>query len=296
MVKKALVIINPKAGMKKSNRLLTDIIFELQKGEYLVTAFVTGKQGDGYNFAYKNAKSFSLVVAVGGDGTFNEVVSGILNSGAPVNIGYIPSGSTNDFASTLSLPLSPVKAASNIVKGSPKSFDVGSFNGRIFTYVASFGAFTGSSYNASQDVKNSIGHLAYIIEGVKDIGNIKGFSLNVKADGKSFSGRYIFGAISNSTSLGGLLKIDEQIVDLSDGKLEMILVKEPKSIKDLNQILPAINSKNYTNSPMIDFCSSRRIDIITSDDFYWTIDGEKQPGCQIIEVKNIEKAINLLTV
>ena len=296
MIKKALVIINPKAGMKKSNKLLTDIVSELQKGGYVATVFVTGKQGDGLAFSYKNAKRFSLVIAIGGDGTFNEVVSGVLKSGASVNIGYIPSGSTNDFASTLNLPLSPIKAASNIVNGSPKAFDVGSFNGRIFTYVASFGAFTGSSYNASQDVKNSIGHLAYIFEGVKDIGNIKGFSLGVKADNVNFSGRYIFGAISNTTSLGGLLKIDKQIVDLSDGKLEMILVKEPKSIKDLNYILTAINSKNYSNCPMIDFCSSREIDIVTKDDFNWTIDGEKQIGSQIIEVKNIEKAINLLTV
>ena len=296
MNKKALVVINPKAGIKKSNRLLTDIVSELQKGEYLVTVYVTRKQGDGNRFVVKNVKNFSLVVAVGGDGTFNEVVAGVIASGTKTNIGYIPSGSTNDFASTLRLPLSPVKAATNIIKGTPKAFDVGVFNGRVFTYVASFGAFTGSSYNAPQEVKNSIGHLAYIFEGVKDIGNIKGFNLDVKTEEKSFSGRYIFGSISNTTSLGGLLKINEEIVDLSDGKLELMFIKEPKNIKELNQILSAINLKNYIDCPMIDFCSARSIDIITKDDFNWTIDGEKQNGSPIIEVKNIEKAIKLLTV
>ena len=189
---------------------------------------------------------------------------------------------------------SPVKAARDIAAGKVRKLDVGSFNGRIFTYVASFGAFTGTSYSTPQEIKNSLGHLAYIIEGIKDIGNIKGTRIKVRTENKVFDGRYIFGAVSNSTSLGGLLKINPDIVDMNDGLLEILLIKEPQNLNDLTQILTALNTQNYS-SPMIDFCSVTSATVYAGENMNWTIDGEKQEGSKVIEVKNIANALSIIT-
>lgn len=292
--KKALIILNPKAGLKKANRLLTDIIKEIQKGGYISTSFITTKSGDAKNIAAELSAEMDLIVAVGGDGTFNEVVSGVSDSGADVPIGYIPAGSTNDFAATLKLSSSPKEAAKDIVSGRKRKLDIGSFNDRIFTYVASFGAFTETAYTTPQELKNALGHLAYIIEGSKDIWNIKSYKMKIKTDRNTFEGDYIFGAISNSTSLGGLLKINPNIVDMNDGLLEMLFIRRPENLNDLGQILTALNTMNY-NSPMIDFCSAPSAEIKVSKNMRWTLDGEMAEGENIIKIKNIKDKINIIT-
>ena len=291
--KKALIILNPKAGQKKANRLLTDIISELQKGGYICTPVVTTASKEGEDIAASLAKDYDTVIAVGGDGTFNEVVSGVIKSGAEVSIGYIPAGSTNDFAAALKLSSSPVSAAKAIAAGNIRKLDVGSFNDRIFTYVALFGAFTEASYTTPQELKNALGHLAYIIEGTKDIWSIKSYKLKVETDKKTFEGDYIFGAVSNSTSLGGLLKINPNIVDMNDGLLELLFIKKPENLNDLGQIITALNTMKY-NSPMIDFCSTHKAVIYADKKMNWTLDGERAEGKEIIEVKNIKDKIDII--
>lgn len=292
--KKALIILNPKAGLKKANRLLTDIIREIQKGGYLCTSFITTGSGDAKNVATEMASHYDLIVAVGGDGTFNEVVSGVHISGAEVRMGYIPAGSTNDFATTLKLSSSPKEAAKDIVSGTSRKLDIGSFNDRIFTYVASFGAFTETAYTTPQELKNALGHLAYIIEGSKDIWNIKSYKMKITTDEKTFEGDYIFGAVSNSTSLGGLLKINPNIVDMNDGLLEMLFIKRPENLNELGQIITALNTMNY-NSPMIDFCSAPQAEIRAPKSMNWTLDGEMAEGKGVIKIKNIKDAVNIIT-
>ena len=163
MSKKALIIINPCSGTKRANKYLTDIVDIFTTADYVCTVLTTTKRGDGTLYAKKYASKMDLITAIGGDGTFNEVVSGVIQSGHRVPIGYIPAGSTNDFASSLEIPKNILAAARDVVNGEPVSFDVGSFNGRNFSYVASFGAFTKASYATPQNVKNALGHLAYIM-------------------------------------------------------------------------------------------------------------------------------------
>jgi YegS/Rv2252/BmrU family lipid kinase len=292
--KKALIILNPRAGLKKANRLLTDIIREIQKGGYICTSFITTAALDAKNIAAEMGANYDLIVAVGGDGTFNEVVSGIHTSGVKTLIGYIPAGSTNDFATTLKLSSSPKEAAKDIASGTSRKLDIGSFNDRIFTYVASFGAFTETAYTTPQELKNALGHLAYIIEGSKDIWNIKSYKMKITTDEKTFEGDYIFGAVSNSTSLGGLLKINPNIVDMNDGLLEMLFIKRPENLNELGQIITALNTMNY-NSPMIDFCSAPQAEIRAPKSMNWTLDGEMAEGKGVIKIKNIKDAVNIIT-
>ena len=292
--KKALIILNPRAGLKKANRLLTDIIKEIQKGGYISTSFITTAALDAKNIAAEMGANYDLIVAVGGDGTFNEVVSGIHTSGVKTLIGYIPAGSTNDFATTLKLSSSPKEAAKDIASGTSRKLDIGSFNDRIFTYVASFGAFTETAYTTPQELKNALGHLAYIIEGSKDIWNIKSYKMKITTDEKTFEGDYIFGAVSNSTSLGGLLKINPNIVDMNDGLLEMLFIKRPENLNELGQIITALNTMNY-NSPMIDFCSAPQAEIRAPKSMNWALDGEMAEGKGVIKIKNIKDAVNIIT-
>lgn len=285
---------NPCAGTKKANKYLTDILVLFGKNGYNNTVYLTEASGDAKKFTKENAKNFDLIVAIGGDGTFNEVVAGVLKSGADVEIGYIPSGSTNDFANSLKLSKNILKAAEDIMNGTALKIDMGSFNGRIFSYVASFGAFTEASYRTPQNIKNTLGHLAYAFEGIKDITNLKSKHLRFVADGTVIEDDFIFGAICNSTSVGGVINLDPKMVDLSDGMFEILLVRLPKDLFELNEIVIALSTKKY-KTKMITFVSAKNIIIETTENINWTLDGEYAYGEEKIKVENINKAIKLIT-
>ena len=292
--KTLLLIMNPCAGTKKANRFLTDILVLFGKHGYNNTVFLTEDTGDAKKYAKENAKNFDLIVAVGGDGTFNEVVAGVLKSGADVEIGYIPAGSTNDFANSLKLSRNVLKAAEDIMNGTAKEIDIGSFNGRNFCYVASFGAFSEISYRTPQNAKNSLGYLAYALEGIKDIANLKSIHLRFVADGVVIEDDFMFGAICNSTSVGGVINLDPKLVDFSDGMFELLLIRMPKDLFELNEIVVALTSKKY-NTKMITFASAKEIVVETSENINWTLDGEYAYGEEKITVKNINKAIKFIT-
>ena len=285
---------NPCAGTKKANKYLTDILVLFSKYGYNNTIYLTEAAGDAKRFAKENAANFDLVVAIGGDGTFNEVVAGVLKSKADVKIGYIPAGSTNDVANSLKLSKNILQAAKDIMNGNVTEIDVGSFNGRIFSYVACFGAFAEVSYRTPQNVKNTFGHLAYITEGIKDLANLRKRHLRFIADGVEIEDDFIFGAICNSTSVGGVVNLDPKLVDLSDGLFEVMLVKPPKDFFELNEIVIAVTSKKY-KTKLIDFFSVKNIIIETAEDISWTLDGEYAYGEEIVKVENLHKAIKLIT-
>ncbi len=284
---------NPCAGTKKANKYLTDILVLFGKNGYESTVHLTEAAGDGKNFVKQNAKNFDLIVAIGGDGTFNEVLEGVIKSGADVEIGYIPAGSTNDFANSLKLSKNILKAAGDIMDGTAVQIDIGSFNGRNFSYVASFGAFAEVSYKTPQNVKNTLGHLAYAFEGIKDIANLKSKHLRFVADGTVIEDDFIFGAICNSTSVGGVINLDPKMVDLSDGLFELLLIRLPKDLFELNEIVVALSSKKY-KTKMITFISAKSILIETTENINWTLDGEYARGEEIIKVENLNKAIKLI--
>ena len=284
---------NPCAGTKKANKYLTDILVLFGKYGYNNTVYMTEASGDAKKFVKENGKYFDLIVAIGGDGTFNEVVAGVLKCGANVEIGYIPAGSTNDFANSLKLSKNILKAATDIMEGKAKEIDMGSFNGRIFSYVASFGAFTEASYKTPQNAKNTLGHLAYAFEGIKDIANLKSKHLRFLADGVEIEDDFIFGAICNSTSVGGVISLDPQMVDLSDGLFELLLIRLPQDLFELNEIVIALTSRKY-NTKMISFISAKNIKIETEEDINWTLDGEYAYGEEKIEVENLNKAVKII--
>lgn len=291
-MKKMTLILNPYAGTKKANKILPELIALFNRADYDVTTYITDIDG-AKAYVANNAKNVDLVVCCGGDGTFNETVSGILESGADIPIGYIPTGSTNDFASSLGLPLTPLEAAKRIIAGQPESYDVGSFGGRAFTYVASFGAFTKSSYATPQSVKNLFGHTAYVLSGISELSQIKNLSVKMELDGEILEGDFVFGAISNSTSIGGIVTLDPSQVNMADGLFEVMLVKAPKDLMQLAECITAVNKGEY-NCAMITFRTAKNITIHSDGSFAWTLDGEMEPGKETVEVQNLYRAIRLM--
>jgi len=291
--KRLLLIMNPRAGQKRANRYLPDMLRLFSDHGYVITAYMTGKQGDAADFVKSHAADADLVVAVGGDGTLNETVNGLLAAGIRRPVGYIPAGSTNDFAASLKLSSNIMQAARDIMEGTPRTVDVGDFNGRSFTYVASFGAFTAASYNAPQPTKNVLGHLAYVLEGVKDLQSLKPRYVRASSAEYSCEGSYIFGAVSNSTSVGGILTLNPDIVDMNDGVFEILLIKAPNTIAELNDIVVALTTQNY-DYPSITFATASELTVYASPNIEWSLDGEWGGAKEAFRVKNLHSAIKLI--
>lgn len=292
-MKKLLLVMNPYAGMKKANRHLADILELFNGCGYDVTVHMTTGPGDGAKVVEERAKEMDLVVVAGGDGTLNEAVTGMLRAEAKVPLGYIPCGSTNDFANSLKLPTDVMAAAKAIMEGQPVSYDVGRFADRNFSYVASFGAFTRTSYETPQNVKNALGHLAYVLAGAKELFQIPKEHLSFSTDAGDMEGDYIFGAISNSTSVGGILTLDPKMVDMQDGKFELMLIRPPKNAGELLDLVQALTAQRY-ESPMLTFKTVSKLTIKADPKMPWTLDGEKWDGGEIIQVENLHNAIRLM--
>ena len=294
MEKRLLLVMNPCAGIKKANRYLPDLLRLLSEYGYVSTAYMTGKRGDGTEFARTHAAEADLIVCIGGDGTLNEVIEGLLKSGADCPLGYIPAGSTNDFAASLKISSNVMQAARDIMEGRPRTIDLGSFNGRCFSYVASFGAFTEAAYSTPQEVKNMLGHLAYIFEGMKDLANIRPIHMRLETDsGNAFEDDYIFGAISNSTSIAGFLTMDPTRVIIDDGLFEITLIKMPTAPMDLSRILYSLQTQQYDDK-LIHACTAARAVIHSPAAVPWTLDGEYARGETDIIVENLHNALRLV--
>ena len=255
---------------------------------------MTACQGDAKVVVQRYVDQVDLVVCCGGDGTFNETAAGILETGVDLPVGYIPAGSTNDFANSLKLPHTILKAAKNIVEGKVHKVDMGTFNGRQFTYVASFGAFTRTSYATPQSVKNVLGHAAYLLGGIQEVARIKPLHLRFElADGKVVEDDFIFGAVSNSTSVAGILTLSDKYVDMADGQLELLLIRPPKDLLELTSCITALQKKHYDHR-MITFLSTKGVKITAPEDMDWTLDGELQKGAGEIQVECLHHAIGIL--
>ena len=278
--------------MRKANRVLTDILAVFNRADYMVDTYITAGTGDAARVAAERAGQNDLVVCCGGDGTFNETVSGILQSGTDTPIGYIPAGSTNDFARSLQLPVNMMDAARQIVNGTDQPYDVGLFGDRPFTYVASFGAFTRASYATPQDIKNALGHTAYLLEGISELSQLKPLPVRLELDDGWEEGEYLFGAVCNATSLGGVLKLDPNQVDMCDGRFEVLLVRTPKDLIELHECILAVQKQTY-NCKMITFRSTKNVRVHTSQPMVWTLDGERAEGENPTVIRNLHKAIRI---
>ena len=288
-----LLILNPAAGKMRAKTAVFSIVNTFCGGGYQVSVHITSCQGDAREVCKERASKYDVIVCGGGDGTLNEVIDGLIESGANTPLGYIPMGSTNDFAQSLKLPLQPQKAALAIVNGDNNYMDVGVFNhSRRFAYIASFGMFTAASYSAPQATKNALGHFAYILEGIKELSAIQSYRVKVEAEGQTFEDEYVFGAVCNSTSVAGLVRLNEGLVDMSDGLFEVILVKRPHTVADLHKIVLSLNTGEF-DKDMFEFIKAGSVTIQSEQPMSWSLDGEYQAGSETVTIENKHHALLL---
>ena len=288
-----LLIYNSRAGKGSFLTKLPEVIDMFVKGGYRVEVYPTQAAGDAVEKVSKIPGYVSLIVAAGGDGTIDEVVTGLLRSGRDVPVGYIPVGSTNDYAASLKLSFNVLEAVGDVLGGEPQAVDMGEFNNGIFVYVAAFGAFTDVSYATNQDMKNLFGHIAYIMEGVRRMGDIKSYDLRVEVDGELHEGSYIYGMVTNSVSVGGFKGITGKNVLLDDGVFEVLLIHTPKNILELQEIVTVLLSGTM-DSPLIEFYRTERVRLWSKEEITWTLDGEYGGAHTYVDIRNRHQCVRII--
>ena len=292
-MKKMLFIMHPFSGQKKAGKHLADILLLFNQAGYEVLTCMTTAPGSAVEIVGKYGKNADIIVCCGGDGTLNETITGMLRNGVEAPIGYIPAGTTNDFASSLKISANPLQAAQDIIEGEPIAYDVGKFGDRFFSYVASFGAFTKSSYTTPQNIKNALGHTAYVLSGISELSQLRKEHIRMEIDGDVVEDDFLFGAISNSTSVGGVLTLDPSRVDMGDGLFEILMVRSPRNLTEIAECIQAVQTQKY-NCAMITFRSAKHIRIFANPQMLWTLDGEREDGHEMVEAKNLHHAIRLI--
>ena len=289
-----MLLINPHAGKGGYKSACAEMLETFCRNDYRPTVFFTQYSGHAIELVRDNAEDYDMVVCLGGDGTLSEVTSGMMQHGIRRPIGYIPLGTANDVARTLSLSRQPAERARDIVNGKIVPFDMGQFGtDKYFTYIAAFGAFTEVSYATPQDYKRALGHMAYMLEGMKSLSRINSYHAIVEHDGGVIDGEFIFGAVTNSTSVAGLVRLDSDSVNLSDGMFEVLLVRTPKDLIDLNNILTAVLSSNF-NVPNVLFLRSRELRFMFSSPVAWTRDGEDGGRHMDVTIINRQSGVELV--
>lgn len=292
-MKKMLFIYNPNSGMGLLKPKLSDVLDIFVKGGYEVTVYPTQKYHDAVRKMAEYEEQYDLVACSGGDGTLDEVVTGMMKREDKVPIGYIPAGTTNDFASSLHISKNMLEAADTVVNGVPFACDVGEFNEDYFVYIAAFGLFTDVSYETKQSMKNVLGHLAYILEGTKRIFNIPSYRIKVTHDGETIEDEFIYGMVTNSRSVGGFKGITGKNVVFDDGKFEVTLFKTPRNPMELNEILGALALRKINPNRMYSF-KTNEVHFETEEEIPWTLDGEFGGVHEEVVVKDCQKALEIM--
>ena len=296
-MKRVLFIYNRHAGKNKTWAGLSDILNAMTEQDCLVTAYPTQYRGDAGEAIVRWSADYDQVVVAGGDGTLSEAISGATRLAQPPVIGYIPVGTTNDFSKNLNLPASGQLAdlAAAAVTGVPQRHDMGRFNGRSFLYVAAFGDFTGIAYSTSQKAKNLLGYNAYVLEVVKNLPSIKPYHIKVEYEDKVIEGDYLYGMVSNTTSVGRFSNFPPGNPDLSDGLLEVTLISPVRDVKDMEEFSRALlmTDPSILNSMMTSFSASK-VKITAATDLLWTLDGEAGGAHQVVEIETVHNAYTII--
>lgn len=291
--KKLLFVFNPFSGKGQIKNKLLEIVDQFVKSGFEVTIYPTQKSLDAMELVEKRAGEYELVVCSGGDGMLNETVSGMMKREKKVPIGYIPAGSTNDFANSLDISKNMEEAARFAVEGTPFSCDIGKFNGDYFVYIAAFGLFTDVSYATSQELKNRIGHIAYILEGVKRLPAVQSYHLQVAWDGQTIEDEFIYGMVTNSTSAGGFKNITGKNVELDDGLFEVTLIRMPKNPIEINEIIASLTNL-IDNTDSIYTFKTDHLSIKSLEEISWTLDGEYGGAHDMVEIQNEKQAVQIM--
>ena len=297
-MKKLLFVYNPRAGKEMLKPRLSDVLDIFVKAGYEVTVHPTQAYRDAYyQIKEYEVGKYDLIACSGGDGTIDEVATGMMKRREMgkdvVPVGYIPAGTTNDFAKSLHIPRKPLAAADNAVKGVPFPCDIGKFNDSVFVYIAAFGIFTDVSYETDQAVKNVLGHMAYILEGEKRIFNIPSYKIKVEHDGEVIEDEFIFGMVTNSRSVGGFSNMVGKNIVFDDGLFEVTLIKTPKNPIALQEIIAALLIEQVDTKHMYTF-KTKKITFDSVEEIPWTLDGEFGGEQDYVEIENVQKAMEIM--
>lgn len=293
-MKKLLFIYNPHAGKGQIRAKLADVLDIFTKAGWLVTVRPTQSKSDATYTAAWLGGEYDRLVCCGGDGTLHEVVTGLMELERRPEVGYIPAGTTNDFSRNLKLPKGYDALAATAAEGFPRPVDIGRFNDRYFVYVAAFGAFTDVAYDTPQQVKNMFGHLAYVLEGIARLGNLKGYQARVEYDGGVLEDEFIFGMVSNTVSVGGMLGLPADTVALDDGLLEAVLVRTPRNPMELQGVITALMKQTTDEAAGVLGFHTSRLKITCADETPWTLDGEYGGAPKVAEIAACRHAVNIV--
>ena len=292
MTRSMMLIINPHSGRGLSKTALGTIVSRLCDADYIVSVYFSHEKTP-EELAFEHAKKHDLAVCVGGDGTLSGVIAGLLRANTSIPVGFIPAGTSNDVASTLALSRDPSVAAKKILSGKPRALDIGRFRKRYFTYIAAFGAFTGVAYSTPQSAKRSLGHFAYVLGGIADVTAIKPQQTIIEYDGNVIEGEFIFGGVTNSTSVARLVKLDPRRVDLADGMFEIILVRQPIILTDFLDIMSSLTVQTY-DGDNVQMLHAANVKFTFKEEVAWTVDGEDGGKHKKVEITNCHKAIEIV--
>ncbi len=292
-MKKMLFVYNPNAGKGLLRSKLADVLDIFVRAGYEITVYPTQCYRDGYKKIRKMEDEYDLVVCSGGDGTLDEVVTGMMKREHKIPIGYIPTGTTNDFASSLHISRDILQAADTAVNGKPFACDIGTFNNDIFVYVAAFGLFTDVSYQTDQNLKNMLGHAAYVLEGVKRLTNIPSYQIKITHDGEVIEGEFMIGMITNSKSVAGFRSIMGKQVLFDDGEFEVMLIKKPKNPLELQAIITALLIESFDTEYMYTF-KAKKIKFEAEEEIPWTLDGEFGGQHETVKICNQKQALQIM--
>ncbi len=295
MAKKLLLIFNPQSGKAKIKGKLFDIVNIFAKEGWEIQTYPTQKEKDAFEFIKERGAEFDRIVASGGDGTLNEAVHGLMciPKDARPELGYIPAGTVNDFASNLKIPKNMTAAAQKIVDGSPFKCDIGKFNDRHFVYVAAFGAFTNVSYETPQQTKNTLGQMAYFLEGIKQLHMLPSYKLKIICDEEEIVGEFALGMVSNSNHIAGFKTVTSLKADLNDGLFEVILIKKPKSLFELSDMASRLMSRDF-NTDKIRVFRTKKIEFECEESVSWTLDGEYGGAVKNAVISAKKEAVSLV--
>lgn len=292
--KKLLFIYNPCSGTGKVKNWLVDIIILLSKADYEVTVYPTQYAKDATHRIEQGVSDFDLLVCSGGDGTLDEVVNGIIKSGVKTPLGYIPAGTVNDFARSLNISTDIITATNNIISGEDFKCDVGSFNNQYFTYVAAFGLFTSVPFTTEQTLKNTLGKLAYFLEGVKQITELPSYRLRIEGDTFTVTDEYLFGMVTNSSSVAGIKTKLLNTSEFDDGLFEVTLVKMPKTLAEMNEIAKVLLTGDTTGTfGVIQTFKTSNLKITSDNEISWTLDGEAGGIHKEVNILNHKQVLTL---
>jgi len=291
--KKLLFIVNPVAGRAQARKALPEVLRIFQTHGYLPTVLITGKRGDATDYARRYAANYDLVVCSGGDGTFSEVLTGLQAHSFAPQAGYLPAGSSNVFAATHGLSTDILTAAQQLMQAPVAQLDIGMLNERPFAFTASFGAFSWMSYSTSQNAKNYLGSTAYILDGIRDLPLLKAETLRITTpEGQVCQGDFIFGCINNAASIGGVLPMAKDSISYTDGKFEVLLVRMPVAVTDLQNVLPALLKNDYSH-PLLDYFQASSLTVESETGLAWSADGEEYRAGAKTAIHVLPKTLNI---